>query len=459
MLDHLAPRVLQRALDDLATDALAPVAQRVATDQVEPAQLTLRQIATGLFGRGAVDPGGPADFDILPVLPRTDTKSDEDFTKIASHLESHDGPEGEVDVGHTDGQGVLGQVRLKKRHPHRYARWVPGCGPFHEHAHSLFGWTEMFWPCFVCWCLNVIGMKLVQEITQHLGNNAYAHHLQAHIVITIAVVSFLVQDVVEPPPRVLLSRGLDVYLAYVQSAGGEVVCEYLRHAGFPNLQWQRSARNAQPGKLKQLYAYSFHIFRSTCHKPVAAQIALVTLVSFHCTIASVQAILCATFAISLLGRLSSCTFIDRVMEFTNNEQQSMRRSAHAASFGRTMDVTPLLRGMMHVRHAFQATEHGTSDGDDPITDSMLVQARLLQDELRRLLGTDLTVATNTNPFWHTGNPVAHNGDMRTHRPWEWVWRAADATSHGKGPPMGFARRAERWDVYVRRYIRNSMFPF
>ena len=147
-------------------------------------------------------------------------------------------------------------------------------------------------------------------------------------------------------------------------------------------------------------------------------------------------------------------YVDRLLEYINNIQQGSKRSASAVAFGHALDLTTLLRTMLHVRHAYEAAELGAARSDDPVTESMLVQARLLQNEYRRLLGTDLTAASNVNPFWRTGQPVVHDGgDFRTRRPWEWVWRTAEGRSAGKG------RSVERWDLYVRRYVYHHLFPY
>ena len=129
--------------------------------------------------------------------------------------------------------------------------------------------------------------------------------------------------------------------------------------------------------------------------------------------------------------------------------------ASAASFARALDMTTLLRVLLHVRHAFQTTEQGAAEADDPVTDSMLVQARLLQNEFRRILGTDLTIHNPNNPFWHTGNAVPlDGGDFRDRRPWEWPRATAEGRSAGKG-----RARIERWDLYVRRFVFEHFFPF
>ena len=47
------------------------------------------------------------------------------------------------------------------------------------------------------------------------------------------------------------------------------------------------------------------------------------------------------------------------------EEPSGAAVANAASFGRALDLTTLLRVILHVRHAFQASETGAAQADDP----------------------------------------------------------------------------------------------
>ena len=58
---------------------------------------------------------------------------------------------------------------------------------------------------------------------------------------------------------------------------------------------------SDPTKLKKLFAYSFHVYRSTCHKPVAAQIALIALFGFTCTLPALQKVLYAVSSLSNAG--------------------------------------------------------------------------------------------------------------------------------------------------------------
>jgi hypothetical protein len=318
----------------------------------------------------------------------------------------------------------------------------------------MFGFTEMFDSCFFRFCLSTMHIERVIRVTKDLEHNSYAHHQAAHHATTLAAIAFLIQDVREPPPA-LLMYDIDAYLERLQSAGGIVLVQYLKCAGIPTLQWLRAARMGDGRKLKVLFAYSFHIFRSVCHKTNCTQIALIALLGFCCALPALQTVLLVTVSLSLLGRKGANMYCDRLLELINKLQQGAKRSSSAASFQRAIDLTPLLRVLLHVRHAFQTAEQGAAETDDPVTPSMLVQARLLQDEFLRLLGRDLTQAALQNPFWHTGNPVTLTvGDFREYMPWLWIERAADGRSAGRG-----RAQPERWDLYVRRFVFEHFFPF
>ena len=462
VLTPLRFATVDASLRTLAIDALAPVRLLVMGGAGAPAfavrQLSLAAIAYALFGRPDIDPGGPSEFDILEPLMETDTKSYDDFIKIFHHLSQYASASSVVSIFGGDGQSVIRAKDVKRRWPHRYARWLIAAGGFHEHAHSMFGFTELYDACFVRFSLDELDIERVAAVTQDLEHNAYAHHQNAHHVIVIACVCFILQDVESPPPLLFL-RDPDAYLAQVeaaQCAPGTVILRYLRHAGLPILQWQRAAREGNGLKVKQLFAYSFHIFR-TCHKPVCAQVVLIALLGFCCALPALQTVLLATVSLSLLGRRGSNMYIDRLLETINKIQQGSKRSSNAAAFARAIDMTTLLRSILHVRHAFQATEGGATETDDPITASMLTQARLLQDALLREAGRDLMAHNINNPFWHTRNPVplVYTGPgVRTRCPWKWVELVHDGRSAGQhraSPESSFA--------YVRRFVFDHFFPF
>ena len=263
------PLAVDGYLGEFTADALLSVQQAAAQAGTAVNQMSLRTLGKALFARRAVDPGGPSEFDILEPIMKCNTMSYADSLKIAAHLTSHSGPQRIVDVALGDGQSVILLKNMKRRWPLQFASWVVAVGGFHEHAHTMFALNEMFWCCLVCWCLSVMGITKVFRITKDLEHNNYAHVQQAHHAITIAIMAYLVQDVVSPPPSLLL-RSPELYLQQVQSATGVVLVHYLQYAGFPILQWQRAAREGDGEKLKKLFAYSHHIFRSVCHKPVCA---------------------------------------------------------------------------------------------------------------------------------------------------------------------------------------------
>eukprot|EP00965_Chrysotila_dentata_P261279 6214201-Pleurochrysis_carterae.AAC.1 len=160
-------------------------------------------------------------------------------------------------------------------------------------------------------------------------------------------------------------------------------------------------------------------YRSVCHKPTAAQIALIALLSFCCALPALQTVLLTTVSVSLLGRHGSNMYLDRLLGYqqTSAGQQATKQRCKFCS--RATDMTKLLRAILHVRHAFQTTEHGASESDDPITTSMCVQSRILQDYFLAECGRDLRASTTLNPFWYTGSFVPlYTGDYRTRRPWE-----------------------------------------
>jgi len=316
----------------------------------------------------------------------------------------------------------------------------------------MFAFTEMFFDCLISFCLDTLGIERVQKITQNLEHNSYAHHQNTHHVITLAIVGYLVQDVIWPPPDLLL-RNFDVYMAQVDTAGGIVLLRYLRHAGFPVLQWQRAARYGDGLKLKKLLAYSFHIFRSVCHKPVCAQICLIGLLGFCCALPALQTVLLCVVSASMTGR--RLMYLDRLLELINKVQGGSMHSSRSASFGHAVDMTSLLRSIIHVQQTFQAAENMNVESDEPVTVSMLVQARILQDLFVQKLGLDLTVHRSENPFWHTGNPVPlDTGDFRSRRPWEWPKAVWLGSSSGKSRAT-----SEGWIPYVRRFVFDHFFPF
>ena len=319
----------------------------------------------------------------------------------------------------------------------------------------MFAITEGWWHALLYTLfVSVLKFDKICQITQNLEHNAYAHHQNAHHAVTLGILAFLIQDVVEPPPSLLLQNFED-YTAQVHHSGGSVILMYLLYGGFPIIQWQRAAREGNGEKLKKLFAYSFHVCRALAHKPVCVQILLIGLLGFTCALPSLQSVLLATTSLSLFGRLGSNIYSDRLLEYINKIQQGTKRSSNAASFARAVDLTQLLRIMLHVRHAYENAEKGGSESDAPITLSQLRQARVIQDYLVTTLGRDLTVHDPNNPHWHTGNAVPlHGGDYRQRTPWVYYQRVQQGTSAGK-----FRAHAEMWSKFALRFALERFFPF
>ena len=196
-----------------------------------------------------------------------------------------------------------------------------------------------------------------------------------------------------------------------------------------------------------------HLYRSVSHKPVAAQIVLIGLLSLCSTEPEVRDAIFATFSVTLLG--NHFQYIDRLIEYINKIQGDYMRSAHAASFGAALDVTPMIPAILHVRHAFEQHELGESAADEAVSNAMLVAARKLQNELLLICGRDLTVATTHNECWHTGTPVnCDTGHYCARRPPEWIWKAARGVVAGNG-----RTRKEHWRDYAKRMVHEHFFPY
>lgn len=85
----------------------------------------------------------------------------------------------------------------------------------------------------------------------------------------------------------------------------------------------------------------------------------------------------------------------------------------------------------------------------------LADAQVVRKELLKQLGTDLTNATHINPFWHTGRPVdMHSGSASERKPWVYLWRVSLGLACGCGRST-----PETWHAYVRRCVREHMFPY
>ena len=142
---------------------------------------------------------------------------------------------------------------------------------------------------------------------------------------------------------------------------------------------------------------------------------------------------------------------DRLIEWINF-RQSQRNSSFRA-FDRSLQYTPQLQPMMHVDAAYTAATLGYSlEADDGYDRRVLNMALRLVEQFVLECGTDLTVATTENPWWHTGNKVqVATGSARQARPHDWFWDVMSGRSPGKGAS------AQSATAYVNDHLANHFF--
>ena len=163
---------------------------------------------------------------MLNRLPRPTFESDEPVPEVD--------PEEVIVVAWCDGQSFERHGGFKKRSGKLWRNLIPFDGPFHEHAHAIFAYVEMYWQSFLFWALSVLKRERVHEIMQSLDDSAYSNYQEAISEIVVGVVTYLLLDVQTPPPRVYLSNA-KVYSQLVHSAGGHVLLKFLKYAGWPTL--------------------------------------------------------------------------------------------------------------------------------------------------------------------------------------------------------------------------------
>ena len=144
---------------------------------------------------------------------------------------------------------------------------------------------------------------------------------------------------------------------------------------------------------------------------------------------------------------------DRCLEYVNYLQE--QRNGKFASFDRALHYSADIVALMHVRQAWEAAKFGDTRLHDPLKQSTLNAAEVIRQKLHSELGTDLTIATELNPFFHTSNAVKLNaGPKRSYRPWADYWDVAEGRVAGKDRVT-----RERYDDYIRRYIDDHLFPY
>ena len=448
----VSPHAVRANLRDFTEMANARIRCRVGNG--DPSELSLREIIEAIFGRPRTLSGGPTPLDILPPLKDCDTKSYADLLKIFANMLVHSAATVLIFILFGDGQTVLRGRDVKRKFPTQHRWLLLGCGHFHQKAHHMFAILEMFWYALLCTCVEELGRRKIRRVTKNMDHDSYKHVLSLLQVVTVGAVSFILNDVKDPPPELFL-RDLDAYAANVNSGGGTVLLMFLKYGGYVIAAWQWVGRSGGGLSVRKLVATAFHYFRGPTHKVGSRHIALITLLGLCCAYPPLQAALLDACAVSMLGNPGGYVEIDRFVEAINFLQQQRMNSFTGFESG-LHHKTGLLKAMLHVDHAWQAAESGGNRTQDVFSKSMGFEAIKLRKLFKRRLGTDLTHDDDTNALWHTGTAVRMDGgDYKERRPWEWLWRVAAGTALGKwatGRPTTSA-------AYVANFISENEDAF
>ena len=214
-------------------------------------------------------------------------------------------------------------------------------------AAAIFGYNEMYDESYTHWAASVLGRKKIWQICHSLDKNEYLDYQEFLSECVVAVCSYLMLDVVNPPPELLL-RNPKAYTALLRQASGKVLIKFLKYAGFPTLYHLWCARAAQPEPCLGLYAYNYHVFRSTCHKPYYVQVNLQHLCQYDALHPKLQAIYDATFSVSPTGKPGSNVYGDRLMEMRNSIMQ--QRGGLGGELASKLHTGPQLDILSHAVH-------------------------------------------------------------------------------------------------------------
>ena len=429
ILNHLHGGAVQTSLNKFMVQQLTLVAALAQMASKHVSALSDVEIMDGLVGRPDSDPGGPTYVNILPTLRKCDTKSYADGYVSWEHFQQCLGQALIWRIG-GDGQYNLLWSYLKRRHPERFKNIWIDVGDFHAFAHFLFALNEIFWCVCLCAFAKELQRRNLQKRIPNLENNNYGHALTFLQAVAVAIVVYFTTVVHSPPPALLYSNPA-AYYQQIHSAGGKVLFRCLQYVGCPLLTYQRSIRTRNGALLPELHAYAVHLHR-VVHKTQEKVIMVIALLGYYCIHPALQLLKSTFCAMSLLGRLGACMAFDRFVEYVNL-RQSQRNSVFLA-FDSALHYTPHLLPMLHVDAAYTAaTSGGDGGGDAGYDPRMIREVQKLVELFVRMLGSDLTVPSTDNPFWHTGNPVRVDaGAAKEYRPDEHIWNVESGQSAGDG---------------------------
>ena len=166
-------------------------------------EMGVAQVARAVLGRPDVS-GGRAYIN-APIL-NCDTKSRADSIRIVNHLESCSKQNPPALLGLMgDGQSMIALARLKRAFPMRYRHVVILCGNFHAFGHFMFGCQEIWHDAFTGIWAKKLSKEKVPKLIPNFENDAYMHTLAHLSEITVGTLTYLLTDVTDPPPSLLLN--------------------------------------------------------------------------------------------------------------------------------------------------------------------------------------------------------------------------------------------------------------
>ena len=392
--------------------------------------------------------GGKTHVDFLPTIPNCDTKAFKDVFKFFPILLARCALSVCCVVIYGDGQTVEILRACKRRWPTQYKNVLIANGYFHAFVHFIFCVHEGFW--YVCLATFAKWLHKRKQIYRHFKNLEHdnaKHSLDFHRVCASAITAWVVLDVKYPPPKLFL-RDPEHYISLIQHDGALAALMYLKFAGSPILEYQRTIRGGHGATLKYLVAYSIHCQRCMANKCKSVLINLTSLVGLMCAHPKLRQVLEHSFALSLLG--NNLMAFDRFLEYVNNLQ--LKRNTAFRGYDSQLHFTKYIKPLLHVDTAWKDADGCGNGFDDGIPAFLYNDVAELRRQLKENIGTDLTVRAG-NTLWFTGNAVPlSGGDMRERRPWEWLWEVAAGRAGGSD-----GRRRQHWRRYVQEFLAHTCF--
>jgi len=475
----LEPAVVKSNVNKWLQESLGHVKQIVERSNITLAELNIAKIARSQVWRPDVDCGGCTPFELAAPLQNCDTKSHDDFNRITERIDEltvaadpqvnfwqaalptlppamQAKMEPAIAAGHApvavvergDGQSTIGLGTKMLLDPEGTSNVVNANGDWHSSGHFIFAGNEGFHKCKYDRTKAILGKTAVAE---HNKSIEEYHHVMTHVREDyVGTLSYFLLDVTNPPPSLLLDDH-ETYLSRLKSAGAIAAFQSMKLVGCPASHYQLAGRMGDGDRVMELHGLSFHACRAWAYKPVEVRVLLNAFLSTEATHPSVSRFVKDTAFFNWLGRKGSYMYVDRAVETVHKVQGE--RTGKFVTFDSAFQFTEHMPTMLHVLHALDVADNGESSAHDPLRQSTINAADAVRKDLKQQLGTDLTIVDDKSPLYGSAdsNPtVVGTTAVRSHRPWEFLWRVAEGQSTGEG-----RAKPARWDKYVDHWLANN----